>query len=183
MEDMRIVRLYLNRNQQAIKETDSKYGRLCFSIAKNILADTEDCRECVNDTYLAVWNSIPPNRPDNLRAYIAKTARYTALKRLEFNTAAKRDTSMSVCIDEIGEIITDDSVLAELSAQELGNVINKFLKGEKTDSRCVFVRRYWHFDSVAEIAARYNFSDSKVKSMLFHSRKRLEKFLRQEGYL
>ena len=183
MDDLHIVSLYLKRDEQALKETDDKYRRLCFSIAKNILADTEDCRECVNDTYMAVWNSIPPNKPDNFKAYIAKTARNTALKRLEFNMADKRNPSMSVFLDEIGEIIADESVMADISAQELGQLINKFLKNEKADSRNVFILRYWYFHSISEISAKYNFSESKVKSMLFNSRKRLEKFLRQEGYL
>ena len=183
MDDLHIVSLYLKRDEQALKETDDKYRRLCFSIIKNILNDTEDCKECINDTYMAVWQSIPPNKPDNFKTYIAKIARNTALKRLEFNTADKRNTSMSVFLDEIDEIISDESVLSNISAQEIGCIINKFLEREKEASRNVFVRRYWYFESIAEISAKYNFSESKVKSLLFHSRKRLEKLLRQEGYL
>ncbi len=180
MDDLHIVSLYIERNQQAINETDRKYGKLCFSIAKNILADTEDCRECINDTYLAVWNSIPPNNPDNFKAYISKVTRNTALKKLEFNNAGKRNTNMTVLLDEINDIAVDEFMLYDISSQELGALINKFLHSEKDDSRNVFIRRYWYCDSVADISRRYNFSESKVKSMLFQSRKRLEKLLRNE---
>ena len=181
MNDLQIIELYLARNEQAIKETEMKYGRLCFSISNNILNNVQDSKECVNDTYLALWNKIPPEQPKSFMAFVAKIARNTALKKVEYNTADKRNSQMTMSLDEIQDIALDENIKDNISAEELGKLINKFLKAEKTAARNVFIRRYFYFDSVTDIAERYSFSESKVKSMLFQSRKRLKKFLHQEG--
>ncbi len=181
MEDCRIVALYEERNEAAIAETEKKFGRLCFRIANNILKDESDAAECVNDTYLGVWNAIPPARPHNLMAFVAKIARNISLGRLDYNRAQKRSALPYIEISELSEVLADDEVADHVSEEALGRVINDFLLTEKEDARNVFVRKYWFFDSVADIATRYDFSESRVKSMLFHTRNRLRKYLKTKG--
>lgn len=181
MQDLEIVELYLARNENAIKETDNKYGKLCFYVAVNILGNKEDAEECVNDTYLGVWNKIPPTRPGNFRAFLCKIARNLSLKRLEYNLAQKRFTDIFVSFSELKEVISDDRFRADIKDEEIGQMISCFLRTETRDVRNVFIRRYWFFDSITDIAVRYSFSESKVKSMLYHSRNKLKKYLKKEG--
>lgn len=183
MDDKEIIALYFGRSEQAIRETAGKYGGLCANIAYNILGSREDAEESVNDTYFAVWNAIPPARPDSLRAFVCKIARNLALKRLEFNTAKKRmpDTGAVIPFAELEEMISDGSP-PDVSDEELGRLIEIFLKTQSADARCVFIRRYWYFDKVSDIAKRYSFGESKVKSLLSRTRNRLKKFLITEGY-
>lgn len=180
MDDAGIIALYFARDERAIEETAAKYGRLCFGIAKNILGSGEDSEECVNDTYLSVWNAIPPARPDNFPAYIGKIARNLSLKRLDFNTAEKRSPGVVVPLSELSEIVSPMAL--EPDGAELARAISDFLRGEKEPARSVFIRRYWFFDSVGDIAARYSFSESKVKSMLYHTRRRLKVYLGKAGF-
>ena len=179
MEDGEIIELYFSRNENAIKETAAKYGRLTMSVAYNILRSPEDAEECVNDTYLGVWNSIPPARPNNLRAFICKIARNLSLNKLKYNTAAKRSPELLLSLNELEEVIADDKLP---DGGDLSGLISEFLRAQKPDARNVFLRRYWFADSVAEIADRYSFSESKVKSMLFHTRNKLREYLRKEGF-
>ncbi len=181
MNDHRIIELYQERNESAIQETEKKYGKLCFGISKNILGDILDAEECVNDTYLSVWNAIPPAEPKNLMAFVAKIARNLSLKRLEYMRAQKRSGFEPVEISELAEILSDEDCATGYSEEDLGKIINDFLKEEKEDARNVFMRKYWFFDSVEEIAKRYSFSESKVKSMLFHTRNKLKKYLKDKG--
>ena len=181
MEDLQIIELYFERNENAIKETDAKYGKLCFRVANNILKNSEDSEECVSDTYLSTWNQIPPTRPNNFMAFLCKITRNLSLKRMKFLTAAKRTSVATVSFDEIEGYVSDDQLRADINEIEHGMIFSKFLRSEKPDARNVFIRRYWFFDSVSEIAARYSFSESKVKSMLFHTRNRLRDYLKKEG--
>lgn len=181
MQDLEIIELYFARNENAIKETDNKYGKLCFDVAVNILGNAEDSEECVSDTYLGAWNKIPPTRPSNFKAFICKITRNLSLKRLEYNLAQKRSTDVLVSFSELEEIIPDDRFRTDMKDEEIGQLISCFLRTETRDVRNVFIRRYWFFDSVADIAVRYSFSESKVKSMLYHSRNRLKKYLKKEG--
>lgn len=153
MDDLSIIELYYMRNEQAIKETDIKYGKLCFSLANNILYSREDSEECVNDTYLSVWNTIPPTRPNNFMAFICKIVRNLSMKKLDFNLALNRTKNVTVSFSELEEILPDNQVISD----------SKF------------------FDSVNDIAERYSFTESKVKNMLYHSRNRLKFFLKKEG--
>ncbi|MCQ2524699.1 MAG: sigma-70 family RNA polymerase sigma factor [Lachnospiraceae bacterium] len=182
MEDSKIIDLYFERNEKAIDETDIKYGKLCHNIALNILCSIEDSKECVNDTYLGVWNKIPPVRPSNLMAFVCKITKNLALKRLDYNKAQKRDSSATVSFDELNETIADTrDVFGEEDIEKLSRMISDFLSKEKEDSRNIFIRRYWFFDSVSDIAKRYLFSESKVKSSLFNTRNRLRAYLEKEG--
>ena len=181
MEDLQIIELYFERNENAIKETDAKYGKLCFRVANNILKNSEDSEECVSDTYLSTWNQIPPTRPNNFMAFLCKITRNLSLKRMKFLTAAKRTSVATVSFDEIEGYVSDEQLRADINDIELGMIFSKFLRSEKPDARNVFIRRYWFFDSVSEIAAQYSFSESKVKSMLFHTRNRLRDYLKKEG--
>lgn len=183
MDDGAIIELYFGRDEQAIRETSEKYGGLCFRVAHNILSSSEDAEEVVNDTYLAAWNSIPPAKPESLRAFVCGIARNTALKRLEYNTAKKRMPKVLLSLAELEEMLTNDSAAQpDVSAGELGELIGEFLKAQSADARCVFVGRYYFFDSIADIAKKYSFSESKVKTLLSRTRGKLKKFLNKEGY-
>ena len=181
MDDIRIIDLFLARNEQAIEETDRKYGRLCFSIANRILENREDSEECVNDTYLTAWNKIPPTRPNHLGAFLCKITRFLSLKKLEFLNAQKRTAVVTVSFEELENILSDDKISPDVGAEELGGLISAFLRQEKADARNVFLRKYLFFDSVAEIGERYGLKENTVKSMLFRTRNRLREYLRKEG--
>lgn len=181
MDDLKIIELYFERDEQAIKETDAKYGRLCYSIAYNILKNREDSEECVNDTYAGVWNAIPPTRPNNFMAFICKIARNLSLKRLEFMMREKRSADVVVSIEELGAVLPDESYAPNVTDEEIGKHISKFLRKQKEDVRNVFIRKYYFFDSIGEIAERYSFTESKVKNMLFYTRNKLKEYLIKEG--
>lgn len=181
MDDMRIVALFFERNEQAIKETEIKYGRLCHTLALNILDSPEDAEECVNDTYMTLWNKIPPTSPENLKAYVCRVTRNLALKRLEYNAARKRSAASLIPLSELEETLAAKTV-SDADGEDLGRAISGFLREQKDDPRNVFIRRYWFLDTVADIAKRYSFSESKVKSMLHRTRGKLKKYLKKEGF-
>ena len=182
MTDLMIIELYFARDEKAIKDTDTKYGKLCFSVANNILCNDEDSEECVNDTYLSVWNTIPPTRPNNFMAFICRITRNLSLKRLDFNKARKRTPNAIVSFSELEEILSDESIpRPEVGTDEVSKLISDFLRKEKEDARNVFIRKYWFFDSVSDIATRYSFTESKVKNMLYHTRNKLREYLKKEG--
>ena len=181
MEDQEIIELYFARDEAAIRETAEKYGALCLRLAENTLGSREDAEECVNQTYLNLWNTIPPTRPVNFTAFVCKVTRNLALKQLEAMTAAKRAGGAMLSLSELEALLPDGRFSPDLEEAEIGRYISAFLQGEKEVARKVFVRKYFFFDSVAEIAARYRFSESKVKSMLFHTRARLKAYLQKEG--
>ena len=181
MDDLQIINLYFGRNENAIKETEIKYGKLCLSIARNILDNEADSEECVNDTYLSVWNTIPPQRPNNFVAFISKITRNISLKRVRFNTTLKRSAQADISLSELEDILPDHHYQSDMGDEQLGKMISDFLRTQNTDTRNVFIRKYWFFDSVSEIAARYSFSESKVKSMLYHTRNKLRDYLHKEG--
>lgn len=181
MEDAQIIALYFARDERAIRETDEKYGKICLHIANNILDNEEDSKECLNDTYLSVWNQIPPTHPQNFMAFVCKIVRNLALKKLEYLYAKKRTQNAVVSLSELEIIFADRRVESAMDDEEIGKAISNFLRKEKEDVRNVFIRRYWYFDSVSDIAKRYGFSESKVKSMLHHTRNRMRKYLEKEG--
>ena len=181
MEDRIIIDLYFARNEQAIYETDQKYGKLCFSVANNVLPRKEDSEECVNDTYMNLWESIPPTRPYNFMAYICKVVRNLSLKKYEYIHALKRTPEITVSFSELKEIIADKSFNPECSDTQIRELISNFLRGEKKYVRDIFIRRYFFFDSIADIASRYSSTDVKIKNTLYHTRKKLKLFLRKEG--
>ncbi len=181
MDDQKIIDLYFDRNEQAITETDVKYGKLCHSIAYNILSNREDSEECVNDTYIGVWNAIPPTRPDNFMAFVCRIARNLSLKRLEFLKREKRSADVILSLDELSAVLPDERYAPDVSDEDVGRLISQFLRTQKEDVRNVFIRKYYFFDSVKEIAERYSFTESKVKNMLFYTRNKLKDYLIKEG--
>lgn len=181
MEDYSIIELYFNRDDNAIKQTDIKYGKLCRHIAYNVLNDYSDSEECVNDTYLSIWNKIPPTRPDNFRSFLCKITRNLSLKRYSFNHAAKRNPQVEISFSDLESILPEMSYQPKLEEEYLGSLISDFLYSEKEDARNVFLRKYWFFDSVEDIARRYSFTESKVKSMLSRTRNRLKNYLIKKG--
>ena len=181
MEDQQIIDLYFDRNEQAITETNVKYGKLCHSIAYNILSNREDSEECVNDTYIGVWNAIPPTRPNNFMAFVCRIARNLSLKRLEFLKREKRSADVILSLDELSAVLPDERYAPDVSDEDVGRLISQFLRTQKEDVRNVFIRKYYFFDSVKEIAERYSFTESKVKNMLFHTRNKLKDYLIKEG--
>ena len=181
MDDLSIIELYFARDEQAIKETDVKYGKLCYRIAHNILNNKEDSEECVNDTYLGIWNAIPPTRPNNFMAFICRITRNLSSKRIETMTRQKRSPEMLISLCELEEILPDQNIADGISDEFIGKAISRFLRNEKEDARNVFICKYYFFDSISDIAKRYNFTESKVKNMLYHTRIKLKKFLIREG--
>ena len=183
MEDSKIVELYLQRDENAIKETKEKYEKYCSYIANNILNSTLDTEECVNDTYLATWNSIPPNKPDSLRAYIGRIIRNIAINRYNSNKAKKRNENIEIALDELSEVIGDSESDGRNLTDELTvkYALNVFVGSLKQETREIFIRRYWYLSSIKEIARDYGISESKVKVTLLRTRERLREFLRKEG--
>lgn len=182
MDDKEIIELYWERDERAIKETSLKYEKLCTYIANNILSSREDCEECVNDTWLGVWNAIPTKRPEKFSAFVSKITRNLALKKYEYISAAKRDYSVVTSLEELGECVSGtDSIESEMEKRNIENAINQFLWKQKEEKRNVFIRRYWYFDSIESICARTGFSQSKIKSMLYGTRRKLRRYLESEG--
>ena len=184
MEDAKIIELFFARSEQAIAQAREKYGPLCQMIAGNMLRNAEDVEECVNDTLLAVWNAIPPARPQVLSAFIARIARNQARNKLTYNTAQKRSLEMAVSLEELDACLASNAdVQQELEGRELVHIIEEFLLTLDADSRNMFIRRYWFYDSVEEIAAGFGVTQSKVKSRLFRAREKLRAHLVWEGYI
>lgn len=182
MDDNKIIELYWERKEEAIKETSLKYGRLCAHIAKNILSCYEDSEECVNDTYFAVWNAIPKERPNRFSAYVSRITRNLALKKYDYLSAAKRNPSATLSLEELGDCVSGtESIESEIETKRIERTIDKFLWRQGEEKRNIFIRRYWYFDSIENICERTGFTQSKVKSMLYEMRQKLRKHLEREG--
>ena len=182
MNDSQIVVLFFDRDQRAIEETAKKYGSYCYAITFNILQNKEDAEETVSDTYLGAWATIPPHKPVKLSTFLGKIARRTALKRWEQNRAQKRGGGeVQLALEELSEYISDGKTPESvIETRELSRILNEFLKALPKETRQIFVCRYWYFDSVADIAARFGYSQSKVKSMLARTRMKLRNTLNKE---
>ena len=181
MTDNQIIELYWARNEDAIRETDLVYGRKLHYLADKIVRNFEDAQECVSDTYLKTWDTIPPTRPSYFFAYIAKICRHFALGVLDFKNAAKRKGEVVALTQEMETCIPDPRHERKLEGEELGEVLNRFLETLSYDNRVIFLRRYWYLDTVAEIANRYGMTESKVKTQLHRTRAKLHAFLEKEG--
>ena len=183
MDDKTIVDLYWQRNEQAIGETRNKYGRYLYAIALGILHSAPDAEECENDTYLDAWRAMPPHRPDLLKTFLGKITRRISLDRLKRQMADKRGGGeMPLALEELHECIPDNTQIDEqLREEELAQAIDAFLRTLDDDTRRVFLRRYWYFDSVKTIARRYGYGLSKVKMMLHRTRESLRDYLAKEG--
>jgi len=184
MDDAKIVQLYWDRDERAIPATADKYGNYCTSIAKNILGNREDAEECVNDTYLNAWKCIPPHRPSILSTFLGKIIRNLSLNRYNRNTADKRGGSQTtVVLDEIAEFVSGrDSVEQEIDRKELIRAMDTFLCTLSADKRAIFVRRYWYFDSISDIASRLGMTENNVSVTLNRLRFKLRRFLLERGF-
>ena len=184
MKDEELLALYWTRSESAIGETDRVYGRYCQSIAFGILRDARDAEETVNDAYLKAWNAIPPERPEPLKGFLARITRQLSINRLERNNAQKRGAGQyALALEELSECIPDRSGEADpAEGTALRDALNRFLRELDPEPRRVFIRRYWHTQSIAEIAGACGMSSSKVKSMLLRTRNRLRARLTEEGF-
>ena len=185
MEDADIVELYFRRDQQALAETEAKYGTYLNRISMNVLGDREDAAECVNDAYLGAWNAMPPTRPASLRAFLGKIARRLSLNRLRERLAERRGGGETArAIEELGELLPSGrDAQREAEARELTRTLNGFLRGLPARERAVFMRRYWFFDSLSEIARASGKTEAAVKSQLHRTREKLRDYLDKEGWL
>lgn len=185
MEDQKIIDLYWNRSEQAISETDQKYGNYCRSIAYNILVNNEDAEESVSDTYLAAWNTMPPQRPSLLATFLGKLTRNFAIDRWRTNNRQKRGGGeIPLALDELKDCIADNqSVESRYDRKELAAAFNAFLGSLPETERQIFLCRYWYLDPIADIAGHFGFSVSKVTSMLHRTRKKLKALLEKEELL
>ncbi len=183
MEDIRIIEMYWRRDESAIEATRTRYGAFCRSIAMQILQNGEDAAECENDTYLRVWDSIPPDRPQRLSAYLGAITRRLALDRWRQSRAHKRGGGqVALSLEELGDCIpARDGVAQAVEETETAAIISDFLRSLPRIECDVFLRRYWYFDSVEQIARRYGFTKSKVKMTLKRTRDTLRAVLEKEG--
>lgn len=182
MDDSKIIDLFFERSEQAIVELSGKYGPICRKTAENILNNRLDAEECVNEAYLAVWNTVPPQSPDPLLTYLCRIVRNIALKKYHENTAVKRNSAYDVALDEIAECVSSPlSVEDEAEAKEIAETINAFLASLSRADRIMFVRRYWHADSVSDIAALFNKGEHYVSVRLSRIRKGLKQYMQEKG--
>lgn len=181
--DESIIQLYQSRSEIAISETKNKYGKLIYAVANGIIQNSADAEECENDTYVGLWNSIPPEQPSNLKAYCAKIARNYALKKLEYYFAEKRDRRKTVSyeslLEELGELTIIEKEVAET---QLSEDLNIFMASLKERDRKIFVLRYWYMLPISEVATECCVSENHVKTILFRTRKKLKGWLIERGY-
>lgn len=184
MKDAEIVALFWGRQEQALEITAEQYGGYCMQIARRILGNEPDAEECISDVYWAAWDSIPPNRPENLRTYLGKLTRRISMKRWRSMDARKRGGGeAALSLEELAECIPAGNTPEELvDGKELVKQLNGFLAKLPRQLRQVFILRYWHGCSVREISSVSGFSKSKVESILFRTRKKLREYLEREGY-
>ena len=180
MDDRQIISMLFQRDDNALKEIAVKYGKLVFRVAENILRCAEDSRECVNDTYLAVWNSIPPQNPNPFVAFICKITRNLSIKKLRDKNAQKRSADL-LPIHELHMEIADCSFQSKIDARALGRMIDSFLDTVDEESRVIFVKRYWFSDNITEIAKQTGLSEKNVYQKLSRTRKKLRVYLEKEG--
>ena len=184
MDDNRIIQLYWDRNDQAIKATSEKYGHYCKAIARNILNNEEDAEECVNDTYLNAWNSMPTHWPEQLATFLGKITRNLSFNKYKRNHAKRRGgNEITLVLDELTDCVSDiDAVEQVIDRQELSMHINSFLKSLPIEKRNIFVRRYWYADSVSDIAKDHGMLQGTVSKTLERTRKQLKAYLTERGF-
>lgn len=182
MDDKQIIALFFERSERAITQLDIKYGHICSQVSYNILKNEEDSKECVNDAYLAAWNTIPPQNPDPLLVYICKIVRNLSVKKYHSNTAQKRNSYYDVALHELESCLSSSFSIDDLfSEKELAKILNNFLAGLDKDSRIMFVRRYFYSDSISDIAKRFGISKHNTTVRLSRIRNKLKLFLEKEG--
>lgn len=183
MDDQTIIKRYFDRDEQALADTQQKYGSYCHTVAMNVLGNHEDAEECVNDTYLRAWNAIPPEHPQHLGAYLASITRNLAINRYHERRAAGRGAGeAAIAIDELSECLPDGAGGGAFADDlTLRDALNTFLRRLPEPTRGIFLRRYWYVCSVSDIAREYGMGQSRVKMLLLRTRNRLREHLIQEG--
>lgn len=181
LEDDKIIELFDARSEKAIQELSSKYGELCRKISYNILNDWQDVEECINDAYLGIWNRIPPERPNPLAAYVCRIVRNISLKKSRYNLARKRNSSYDISIHELEECIPAGRNPNPHAQESLTEAIERFLDSLDQNSRVMLIKRYWYADSVSEIAHVFGMRENSVSAKLMRLRRKLKKYLEQEG--
>ncbi len=184
MDDIKIVQLYWDRDEQAIPVTSEKYGNYCNSIAKNILGNCEDAEECVNDTYLNAWNSMPPHKPSILATFLGKITRNLSFNRYKHNAADKRGGGeLPAVLDELSDLVSgNNDVEQEFNAKELVKAIDTFLDTLSPEKRRIFISRYWYTDSISAIAKRYGMNNGAISMTLNRLRLKLHNYLLERGF-
>ncbi len=184
VDDRDIIQLYFARNETAVEETSKKYKNYCTQIARNILSNVEDSEECVNDTFLGAWEAIPPKSPEKLSSFLGRITRNIALNKYDYYKAKKRNKEFDAILDELNDCVSSsDNVESQYEGEQMAESISIFLLNIKEDHRNIFLRRYWYADSMADVASRFAISESKTKSILFRTRKKLQIYLKKEGYV
>ena len=184
MTDNDIIELFFDRDEQAIVQTDRRHGSYCRAISRRILSSAEDAEECVSDSYLRLWQRIPPERPALLQPYLGRIVRNLSLDRLRELGAEKRGgRALTVALDELRSVCSPEDAESLVAARELGAAIDRFLRTLPEEHANVFLRRYYFFDSRSEIAARYGITSAQVSVKLSRVRKKLAQYLKEEGYL
>ena len=178
MDDNLIIELFFSRSEQAVSELDRKYGKLCHKLSFSILNNARDAEECVNGAYLGIWNAIPPHRPDPLTAFLCKIVRNISIMRYHSNTAAKRNSSYEISLEELeNSLASKNNVDAEIDEKELIKAIEDFLKTLSKENRVIFMRRYWFSDSYAEIAQQTGVPEKGISVRLTRIRQKLKSYL------
>ena len=182
MEDVKIIQLLWDRAESALEALAKKFGQRLLATARNILGNFQDAEETVSDTYLAVWNSVPPKQPDPLAGFVYKIGRNLALKRYRTNTAEKRNGTYDLSLDELAGCIPAPALEEAVEARELGRAIDTFLDTLSRESRVIFLRRYWFGDSVKDIARYFGLTVNAVNVRLSRTRTQLKDYLIKEGH-
>lgn len=178
IDDEKIIELFFKRDQQAIRELDIKYGKICHNLSYNIVNSRQDAEECVNDAYLGAWNAIPPVHPNPLLSYIVKIVRNISLKIYYRKEAAKRSSTYTIAMEEIEACIADpNTVEAEIEARELARIIESFLDTLTVENRVIFMRRYWFSDSCKDIAEFVGLSEKNISVRLTRIRQKMKSYL------
>ena len=181
MDDLKIIELYWERNENAIIETENKYGRLLYKISFNILSNNEDSKECVNDTYIRIWKSVPPERPRSLTAYLGRIIRNISIDYLKQNRAQKRYSGGDLLLSELEDCIPSrNTVWGEIETKALSRLISDWLNTLPKEDRILFVRRYWYGDSVKELASAIGTTPNKLARRMYRLRSNLKDFLEKE---
>ncbi len=184
MDDREIIDLFFERSEQAVTELSTKYGSRLRGIAANILGDANEAEECENDTYMSIWSSIPPKRPESLAAYACRIARNKAIKRYRAKNAQKRSSQYDISLEELeGCLSCSNEPEEHIQAAELGWAINVFLASLSMEDRQIFLRRYYFADSIGKISAELGSTENRISLRLFRMREKLRKYLGKEGLL
>ncbi len=184
MEDEQIIELFFARSEEAIEQVCQKYGPACMHLLRNLLQNEQDAQECANDTYLALWNTIPPERPEPLLTYFLRIARNQGLRRITYYNAQRRDDRQVVAFDELESCIASAVTVEQMVEKSLLEVeMERFLRSLSREDRLLFLRRYWFCDSVEEMAKSFGFTKARIKTRLFRLRSRLRAHLIKEGFI